>query len=281
MKTLLTTLAFFSILTCLAQSSDPAPYCASTFSYNYNMIDQIKIKGQIQRFGAMGSVSTKNQFAYYNNLVIPNFILGDTASISINFYGVNDMEPMFFAVFIDYNRNNSFEPSELVMQNSNTIQAGLNTFTTAIQTVSKNITVPTSASSGATRMRVIRASGPNTPFQYSNSIILQPCNSNSTFGYGCSYDFNITLSSGPNSTHEVNSKTSSIYPNPSNGLVTIKGSEPLKQLTITDMLGKTVFTVNNPTSTTFDLSELPTGLYWIQYINKKEERFIEKIMITQ
>ena len=54
----------------------------------------------------------------------------------------------------------------------------------------------------------------------------------------------------------------SIYPNPSQNLLTINSSTKYTKLEIVDLLGKTVLT-NHDERTVIDVSHLPSGTYWI------------------
>lgn len=278
MRKILTTLFAVSALSSHAQISNPAPYCASVFDNNYNMIERVKIKGAQQTFGPMGSWTSTNQYAYYNSLNIPTFTKGDTASISINFYGVNDAEPMYFAVYIDYNRNNAFEANEVVMQNNNTTNAALNTFVSTIQTVTKTITVPTSASTGVTRMRITRGSEPNNLFQYNNSVTMPACNALGNQGYGCSYDFNITLAARPNATADLNTpQTPAFYPNPSNGILHLVNSSQPQYIRVLDAMGRVVLAKPNFLGTDLDLSHLSSGIYTVELTLESGQRSIQKL----
>src|SRR5580704_14230560 len=105
------------------QITNPAPYCAATFLTNYNMFNSIKVKGSSLSFGPMGDWTDTNSYKFYDTLLFPNLKLADTFSVQLNVFAVADAEPEYFALWIDYNHNNLFDSSELVMQNSNTIKA--------------------------------------------------------------------------------------------------------------------------------------------------------------
>ncbi len=74
-----------------------------------------------------------------------------------------------------------------------------------------------------------------------------------------------------------------IFPNPSiNGIIELKGisNETNYDLSIVDVLGKTVFTEVNFQSSTIDLSMLNSGIYYLQ-INTKEKTILKKIIINK
>lgn len=201
-----------------AQLTNAAPYCTPVYPTvaTYNMIQDFKIGGiVVQSFGAMGTYATATTtFKYYNTTILPTLAKGSGYSFTVDFYNVNDIEPIYFAVWIDYNKNNTFETSEIVMQNNTTTNAALPTFGGAITPVSKTITIPSSATAGVTRMRIMRASNDTDPYAaYSASYSLGSCSSTNMGAYGCMYDFNVTI--GPAlATNDFEKQTFKVYPNP-------------------------------------------------------------------
>lgn len=175
-----------------AQIRSAAPYCSSEHFTNYNMIDSMKFETYIHSFGAMGRFADPNHFGYFNTAVLPNVVAGSTATIKLKMYSVEDAEPIYFGVYIDFNRNNAFEASELVMQNSNTILRACPTFTDGDLWIDKTITIPSSASVGTTRMRITRTSEPRG-MSYSSTFSAPPCIDSTVFLMGCTYDFNVNI----------------------------------------------------------------------------------------
>ena len=100
-----------------AQLTTAAPYCEPGFQNQYNMLNTIKIEGTSFSFGPAGDWKKKDPFLYYNTTVFPDLEQGNTADIEIVPYATADVEPAYFAVWIDYNHNNTFDAAELVMQN--------------------------------------------------------------------------------------------------------------------------------------------------------------------
>jgi PKD repeat protein len=109
------------------------------------------------------------------------------------------MEPIYFAVWIDFNRNNTFETSEIIMQNSNTIMRALPTFTDGDLWITKTFPIPAGTPTGTTRMRIARGMEP-TGTTYSSTFILDPCPDAATFLMGCAYDFNVNIVAGGGTT---------------------------------------------------------------------------------
>ncbi len=185
-----------------AQITNPAPYCSAAFSNNYNMIDSMDFNGTKFSFGTMGSFTSPNTYKYYNATVLPNLPQGGTATIKLRFFAPNDGEPIYYAVWIDYNKNNTFDNTELVMQNSNTNMAALPTFGASVTPITKTITIPATAVVGKTRMRVMRGEDVSNPYTYTPSFTLNPCPTAGpgTNTYGCTYDFDINIVAGGGST---------------------------------------------------------------------------------
>ena len=110
----------------------------------------------------------------YSNLASPqgNVVAGGTYPISVT----TDGDDENLSVWIDYNRNGTFDATELVLQRL--------TVTVEPQTTTGNVTIPLTAFNGPTRMRVRCVYG--TTFSAVN-----PCTS-TTFGETEDYVINIT-----------------------------------------------------------------------------------------
>ncbi|MEZ5047180.1 MAG: Ig-like domain-containing protein [Chitinophagaceae bacterium] len=194
MKRFLTTIfsVFISTMLLNAQITNPAPYCQSEFMFNYNMFDYIKISGTTKSLGPMGSVGSSSTYLYHNTTVFPTVAAGSPMTIELMPYSPNDLEPMYFAVFIDYNNDNTFSPSEIVMQNNNTTNAALPTWGAPTAAITKTITIPAGTANGLYRLRLIRSG--DGGFTYNNAYTINPCNNPAVFEYGCTHDFDINIS---------------------------------------------------------------------------------------
>lgn len=251
----------------MAQSNNPAPYCASVFDNNYNMINNISIDGTSLSFGAMGTWGTFNTYLYYDATAFSPVEIGSDMSIQLNVYSPNDMEPMYFAMWIDYNQNDVFENTELVLQNSNTINDALPTFGAAVSPINKTITIPGTTLPGTTRVRLMRGSNPANPYVYSNAFSLSPCPSAGANTYGCTYDFDITFEEPVNTSGlETNSDATSgvtIYPNPACDAIWLQGIDDMSSgmVKIYDQLGQLVLEQSFTTFDPINVSELPKGVY--------------------
>ena len=80
---------------------------------------------------------------------------------------------------------------------------------------------------------------------------------------GIVYIDNLLLTQNELSLEEFNFSDFEVYPNPTNGYWTINGNSEIKKVTLFDMLGKEVFTVNSNSSVVnIDGTELKTGVYF-------------------
>lgn len=269
-KITLSIIAFIMSIITNAQLTSAAPYCTPVYPTpaTYNMMQDFKIGGVvIQNLGNMGAYgSATTTFKYYNTTTLPTLAKGSTYSFTVDFYNVNDIEPIYFAVWIDFNNNNTFETSEIVMQNSNTTNAALPTMGGAVTPVTKSITIPTTATAGATRMRIMRASNDNDPYAaYSAAYSLGSCSSTNMGAIGCMYDFNVTI--GPAlSNNDFKKDSFKVYPNPVNNTLFINNdiNSALSKVNIVNQLGQVVLTTDTKLETGINVSELSNGIYFAQ-----------------
>ncbi len=256
-----------------AQITNPAPYCAATFATNYNMFNNIKVKGAILTFGAMGDWTppNNNTYQFYDTLLFPNLKKADTFSVQLNVFSVGDVEPEYFALWIDYNHNNEFDSSELVMQNSNTIKALLPVLGSPVSPINKVLTVPATAIAGITRARLIRGTSTNPYSPYDSTVLLSPCPVSATSSYGCTYDFNVNIVSNTPSDVSIVQSVSpfvEIYPNPAGNDLYVKGEINGTTVNIMDGYGHIVREII--TGNHIDVSQLAPGLYFLQIADSKQ-----------
>ena len=270
----------FTIMTLLlanalhAQLTSAAPYCTPVYPTQaiYNMMQDFKIDGTvIQNFGAMGAyASATTTFKYYNTNTLPTLVKGSGYSFTIDFYSVNDIEPIYFAVWIDYNKNNTFETSEIVMQNNNTTNAALPTLGGAVTPVTKTITIPTTATAGVTRMRILRSNDSENSFApYSSTFTLPSCFSSTTAdAYGSIYDFNVTIGALANNT--FNKESFQVFPNPVTNTLFLNDANntEIYKVSIINQLGQIVLTSDTKFDTGINVSQLSNGIYFAQISTK-------------
>jgi len=296
----ITSLLLVSILTTsvFAQITDPAPYCATGYNTNYNMITSMNFNGtNFAGFGAPGSFGTQIPSRYFNTTTLNPITSGQTFTLSIVFPSVNDAEPRYFAVWIDFNKNNTFEASELVMQNSNTTNAELIVFNigggTSV-TATKVITVPANAVAGTTRMRIRRSQvegGGNPYAPYDPNVVLTPCagfyngtdgNPYTSLGYNCTTDFNVTILANLSYNEASFNSNFNIFPVPAKELLRIENfsNQKIVNLQISDILGKTVYSngANSTIINQIDVSNLAKGIFIITIETENNKTYATKFI---
>jgi hypothetical protein len=268
-----------------SQITNPAPYCDPVFDNNYNMFDNVVVQGSSLTFGPQGAFGNFNTYLYFNTTVFPDFVIGSPASIELNVYAVNDIEPQYFALWIDFDQSNTFDPGELVMQNSNTINAALPNWGAPVTPISKTITIPSGASLGNTRARLMRGSDPVDAYlPYDNNLILDPCPTPPGWpsSYGCTYDFDVNIVSGLSVgiiENDFGNKFK-LFPNPTSGQFSIDLGSMHKSVTIsiTDITGRLVLSKTFMNSALINLKVAePAGVYFIA-IESEDQKSVIKFL---
>lgn len=206
-------------------------------------------------FGSINNTSTGT--AGYENFtsISTNVTRGTANTISITPVWTSTKYNEAYAVYIDYNRDGDFTDSgELAWT-----RAGSQTTPST-----GSITIPTTASLGSTRMRVM--------MQYS-SIPSSSCGSY-TYGQVEDYTLNI-LSSARGEDFNINNLMTDIklYPNPVRDLLNISNTT-VEDYKIFDMGGKLINSGKIERGTV-NVSQLTAGAYTIQ-IGETSKRFIKK-----
>jgi len=282
-----TTMGLFMIMACSeaqAQLPSAAPYCEPSFENQYNMFNTIMVKGKTFSFGALGAWSKKDPYQYYNNITFPDLMKGETVDLEVLPYAPQDGEPIYFAIWIDYNKNSSFEASELIMQNSNTIKKALPIFTEPAVPIKLTVTVPATATEGKTRMRVMRGENTADKYKYSAAYSLSPCSVGTpgANNYGCTYDFDITIKGKPTAINEYIISGRNVFnPNPASGGI-IRISEEFKEaeIKITDIGGRVVLRQEKAGNAPVNISGLQTGQYIVS-VSQEGKTYVQSLHIVQ
>ena len=171
-----------------------------------------------------------------------------------------------YAVWIDYNRDGTFDTSERIFQNS----------ATNATTVSGDFTVPSGLTAGTTRMRVLMddATTPNNP-----------CGS---FNYGEVEDYTVNIVIGTLGVTENTLENIVVYPNPFNNNINVKLpttlTNTLLDVNLYDIRGRIIINLENveTTSNTLNLSnleKLSNGTYFLKIKdNISNSTIIKKIV---
>lgn len=146
-----------------------------------------------------GSVQDST-YLYYNSITTPTLSVGNNYQVSVTFGAANNIEPMYYAVWIDFNKNNNFDANELIMNNSNSGGQLIMNGQPGTRTI--QFTVPLTSAPGITRMRVARTGRKNVSFSgpnyYQANYTHPPCFSlaERTAGinpYGEVEDYNVLI----------------------------------------------------------------------------------------
>ena len=236
-------------------------YCGSKGNnVNYEYIDLVSIGGINNATGANGGygdfTSITGNLPYGSNTIV----------VSANFPGSSYTEK--WRVWIDYNKNGTFENSELMVDGSSSSSGNL----------SYTFTVPNSALAGNTRMRVsMKWRSTQTPCE--------------TFSYGEVEDYTVNIGSAAAFSgvaftpvhidgvlgNEAPLFDARIYPNPTSHSVTIKLRDSRDaQYKIVNMLGQTV-RQGAVDGNSINVNNLKAGMYYID-INDGQRSISSKLI---
>ncbi len=233
--------------------SNAVSYCASQGN---NVADE-KIAKVV--FGSINNSSTGGTGYTDFTSVSTSVNKGSAYTITITPQWTGTKYKEGYAVFIDYNGDGDFS------------DAGETVFTKAPSTtspVSKSIIIPTTAMSGATRMRV--------SMKYNG--IPTACE---TFSYGQVEDYTININGAARFADEVSNNELAdvtIYPNPVVGNELYIMSEPNSTFRIINLLGQEI-SKGNIENGAVNVDRLPTGSYLITIENDGKsvtKKFIRK-----
>ncbi|MES2515119.1 MAG: GEVED domain-containing protein [Bacteroidota bacterium] len=187
---------------------------------------------------------------YFNALPIPNYGAGTNVNAT---FACGSGGQHWVNVWIDYNDDGIFAASEAVL---------LNLDVPAVAPVSTVISIPSTATLGNHRMRVIG--------YYSSSSMTSP-DACGPFSYGETEDYmvNIDLSTNIKNT-ELNSGSLMIYPNPANEMVSImtESVPSNSKVLIFNAVGELMMeSVVNSSKTTVNTTTFAAGIYIVKLVN--------------
>lgn len=198
---------------------------------------------------------------------IANVTAGSTYPITLQGNTAGNYDNKFY-VYIDWNQDGTFDPTSetyevtTLLNNSTGVDG---------KSVTRDITVPTTALSGNTRMRIKK-------IYYDDTDYADPCTAGTYYGQAEDYTVNVTNSLV---TQEVSLKNEvKLFPNPTSNNLTITSIEKINKIEIIDLTGKTILNKNiNNSSTTIDVSSLTSGNYILKTVTTngvKTSKFIKK-----
>jgi hypothetical protein len=282
----ITSICTFSITVTAAQPGcNPCTYCAAKGDFPWEeWLAGVKI-------GTVSKTSSKSQ---YSDFTATNFALVKNIATNVELTGGFSYvtAEMFYKVWIDYNHNGIFEePSEVFIQK--TVPAPANGTTANLTSVSA--TVPASALTGATRMRVSLKKG----------AYATPCE---TFARGEVEDFTVNiaqnLTAGVARAEEEKTffqKMSflgdyNLFPNPASDVVYIKmntlisddvtQSHPVTTIKLLNQLGKVekvqeFSSINEDEIHEFSLQGISNGVYFMQIETAGKRAVVKKLVVSR
>jgi hypothetical protein len=150
--------------------------------------------------------------------------------------------------FIDYNNNGTFgDAGELVATINVTATS------TAYTSATTNITIPTAATVGTTRMRVLVYDSTAT---FSSTLATTGCG---TAAYGQVEDYTLNIAAPTMAVSDINKSGISVFPNPFTDVLKISDVKGVKSVSINDVSGREVKSL--APSAELNLSSLKAGLY--------------------
>ncbi|MBC6697419.1 M4 family metallopeptidase [Hymenobacter puniceus] len=263
-----TTNAWYAVGVGAAAGTTPPPatvtYCASKGnSVAYEWIDYVKL-GTIARTSAADA-------GYYNGTATSTSIAaGSSQTISFSAGFASTAYTEYWKIYIDYNRDGDFaDTGELVVSGSSASAA----------TLTGTFTVPTTARTGATRLRVI----------LSDNSATTSCNS---YSYGETEDYTVNITGGAaiagataggssmGLTQGTTARGLELYPNPATDVVRISmpDNAPLVSVTLTDLRGAKVSGVKVD-GDQLNVSALAKGIYTLTATDGQKvfhQRFIKQ-----
>ncbi|NVO83545.1 GEVED domain-containing protein [Hymenobacter terrestris] len=237
-------------------------YCASKGNnVSYEWIDLVRLGSINRTSGADGG--------YYNGTALnTNIAAGSAQTINISAGFRSTAYNENWRIYIDYNQDGDFtDAGETVVSGASSSSA----------TLSATFTVPSSALTGKTRMRVTMSDNASTT----------SCNS---FTYGETEDYSVTIIGGAAGTEVYVAaqgatvgdgrfeKALTLYPNPTASVLNIvlAGKAPVVSASITDLRGAKVANVRFENGQ-LNVANLATGVYLLT-VSDGQKTFHERFM---
>jgi len=271
---LLTLIGIFSYANLFAQTTNPAPYCPAGFAFiggdttGSDWINSVQLDSLNN---VSDAVSPGLHYIFYNNVTVPNLVKGTSYSLKLNFYIGGGAG---YAAWIDYNHDDVFDSTELIAGITASTGIGLGSSVPVTATIS----IPVTALSGNTRMRVRISEDDDYHGSHPGAYELA-CDSMDNTAYGGeTEDYTVNIMT-ETKVEELNTKPRiTLYPNPANDFLTIRynSAGPLAYTIYTvngsKILEGTISTAKN----TIDIAGLNKGLYFIRVAQDGQQIGYEK-----
>jgi len=212
-------------------------YCIPTSGLTYHFT-AFSTTGALQNASYTG---TGGGSGYYNNTNDTNLLIeqkhGESFDFTANYIG----GASGLRIWVDWNNDFVFADDEEVfyLANANGLKTG-------------TITVPLNTVTGDYRMRVRAEQGSTSNPPACGQI-----------GFGEALDFTLHVD-GVVSITDLDVFGFKYYPNPVNDILHLSSSQPIENVTISNMLGQQINANLNSDKTSLDMSSLPTGNYFVK-----------------
>ncbi|MCF2874796.1 MULTISPECIES: GEVED domain-containing protein [unclassified Tenacibaculum] len=239
--------------------SNSVSYCSYKGTTSYEWIDYVSFGGMTNSTGANGG---------YGDFTskVATVAKGSTSKIVLSVGYSSTVYKEYWSVWIDFNKNGTFESSERVVAGS----------ASTASNVSADITIPASALLGQTRMRVAM----KDTAQHTTSC--------GTYNYGEVEDYTVNITASTTRDSDVvraanlgNDTSLSLmaYPNPSSDFVQVELASKSNDIAyrVVNTIGKVVKAGRLDNSRSLDVSKLNTGIYILE-VNDGQKLLKTKII---
>ncbi|WP_299156216.1 CUB domain-containing protein [uncultured Tenacibaculum sp.] len=238
--------------------SNSVSYCSYKGTTSYEWIDYVSYGGMTNSTGANGG---------YGNFTskVATVAQGSTSKIVLSVGYASTVYKEYWSVWIDFNKNGTFETSERVVAGS----------ASSAGNVSADLTIPASAQLGQTRMRVAM----KDTAQHTTSC--------GTYNYGEVEDYTVNITASTTRDSELvradklgNESGLSLmaYPNPSSDFVQVELASKSNEITykVVNTIGKVV-KEGRLDSRSLNVSNLNSGIYILE-VNDGQKLLKTKII---
>ncbi|WP_299119300.1 GEVED domain-containing protein [uncultured Tenacibaculum sp.] len=239
--------------------SNSVSYCSYKGTTSYEWIDYVSFGGMTNSTGANGG---------YGDFTskVATVAKGSTSKIVLSVGYASTVYKEYWSVWIDFNKNGTFESSERVVAGS----------ASSAGNVSADITIPASALLGQTRMRVAM----KDTAQHTTSC--------GTYNYGEVEDYTVNITASTTRDSDVVRAVSlgndtslglMAYPNPSSDFVQVELASKSSDIAyrVVNTIGKVVKAGRLDNSRSLDVSKLNTGIYILE-VNDGQKLLKTKII---
>lgn len=256
----------FTLLTAASHAqSFPSPYCTITDADEVSVEEISRVDFGSDMINNSNDVDVLIDFTSTTGFAVSP---GQTYSLKVygNTYGNFDTD---IVAFIDWNNNGVLDDS------GETYPIGTLTNSTGSDGifVDLDITVPTTATVGTTRVRITK-----TYTDVDSPAVIDPCAiSFDAFGmgifagFGQALDFNIVVNALSNPTFD--SQSLRIFPMPTKDILNITYKSAIGNIQVYNQLGQEMYTKSNLGSeVALDVSNFANGIYVVKIFNDSESK---------